>query len=144
MDSKQNVWFTVISGDMIGKWDRQTGSPPSGKFRRGARRPMGSRSTGTTTSGSPSSVAADRQVDPRTEQFTEYAALTQPCTIRRLGIDSTGMVWYAGFNNGKVAGSIPDRDDPRYDVPLAHSEPYDVWPDRQDNIWISDGGQAGP
>ncbi len=25
MDSKDNVWFTVIVGDMIGKWDRQTG-----------------------------------------------------------------------------------------------------------------------
>jgi virginiamycin B lyase len=54
------------------------------------------------------------------------------------------MVWYGGFNNGKVG-----RIDPRtgtireYDVPLAHSEPYDVWPDRQDNIWISDGGQGG-
>jgi sugar lactone lactonase YvrE len=25
VDSKDNVWFTVIVGDMIGKWDRQTG-----------------------------------------------------------------------------------------------------------------------
>jgi len=26
-------------------------------------------------------------------------------------------------------------------VPFA--EPYDVWPDRDDKIWISDGGQGG-
>ena len=145
MDSKQNVWFTVIGGDMLGKWDRQTGKSTVWKV--------------PTTGAAPYGIAVDRddnvwftefrrckigKFDPRTETFTEYEALTQPCTIRRLGIDSTGMVWYGGFNNGKVG-----RIDPKtgkiheYDVPLAHSEPYDVWPDRQDNIWISDGGQGG-
>jgi len=145
MDSKQNVWFTVIGGDMLGRWDRQTGKSTVWKV--------------PTAGAAPYGIALDRddnvwfaefrrckigKFDPRTEQFTEYAALTQPCTIRRLGIDSAGMVWYGGFNNGKVG-----RIDPKsgkiveYDVPLAHSEPYDVWPDRQDNIWISDGGQGG-
>ena len=145
MDSKQNVWFTVIGGDMIGKWDRQTGKSTVWKV--------------PTAGAAPYGIALDRddnvwfaefrrckigKFDPRTEQFTEYAALTQPCTIRRLGIDSTGMVWYGGFNNGKVGRIDPKTGTIReYDVPLAHSEPYDVWPDRQDNIWISDGGQGG-
>jgi len=26
---------------------------------------------------------------------------------------------------------------------MPFSEPYDVWPDRHDDIWISDGGQGG-
>jgi virginiamycin B lyase len=145
VDSKDNVWFTVIVGDMIGKWDRQTGKSTVWKV--------------PTQGAAPYGIALDRdenvwfaefrrckigKFDPRTEKFTEYAALTQPCTIRRLGVDSTGVVWYGGFNNGKL-GKI----DPRtgriveYDLPMSHAEPYDVWPDREDNIWISDGGQGG-
>jgi virginiamycin B lyase len=145
VDSKDNVWFSVIAGDMIGKWDRQTGKSVVWKV--------------PTQGAAPYGLTLDRddnvwfaefrrckigKFDPRTEKFTEYAALTQPCTIRRLGVDSTGIVWYGGFNNGKLG-----RIDPRtgkiveYDVPMAFSEPYDVWPDREDKIWISDGGQGG-
>ena len=80
--------------------------------------------------------------DPRTEKFTEYAALTQPCTIRRVGVDSAGMVWYGWFNNGKL-GKI----DPKtgkiveYAIPMPFSEPYDVWPDREDQMA---GGHPAP
>ena len=57
---------------------------------------------------------------------------------------TTSMIWYGGFSNGKLG-----RIDPatgkivEYDIPMAFSEPYDVWPDREDKIWISDGGQGG-
>jgi virginiamycin B lyase len=145
VDSKDNVWFTVIVGDMIGKWDRQTGKSTVWKV--------------PTQGAAPYGMVLDRdenvwfaefrrckvgKFDPRTETFTEYAALTQPCTIRRLGADSTGAIWYGGFSNGKLG-----RIDPatgkivEYDLPMAFSEPYDVWPDREDKIWISDGGQGG-
>jgi len=144
-DSKQNVWFTVIGGDMLGKWDRQTGKSTVWKV--------------PTAGAAPYGIAVDKddniwfaefrrckigKFEPKTEKFTEYDAPTQPCTIRRLGIDSTGYVWYGGFNNGKLgridpkSGAIKE-----YDVPMPFSEPYDVWPDRRDNIWISDGGQGG-
>jgi hypothetical protein len=26
---------------------------------------------------------------------------------------------------------------------MAFSQPYDIWPDREDNLWISDGGMGG-
>ncbi|PYM26545.1 MAG: hypothetical protein DMD78_04045 [Candidatus Rokuibacteriota bacterium] len=145
LDSKQNVWFTVIGGDMLGKWDRQTGKSTVWKV--------------PTAGAAPYGIAVDKddnvwfaefrrcrigKFEPKTEKFTEYAALSQPCTIRRLGVDSAGIVWYGGFNNGKLG-----RIDPRsgaikeYDIPMPFSEPYDVWPDRHDDIWISDGGQGG-
>jgi virginiamycin B lyase len=145
VDSKDNVWFTVIVGDMIGKWDRQTGKATVWKVPTPGAAPYGI------------TLDPDENVwfaefrrckigkfDPRTEKFTEYAALSQPCTIRRLGADSLGAIWYGGFSNGKLG-----RIDPatgkivEYDVPMAFSEPYDVWPDREDKIWISDGGQGG-
>jgi len=145
IDSKDNVWFTVIVGDMIGKWDRQTGKSTVWKV--------------PTQGAAPYGIALDKdenvwfaefrrckigKFDPRTEKFTEYAAPTQPCTIRRLGIDSSGMVWYGGFNNGKLGKIDPATGKiVEYDIPMAFSEPYDVWPDREDKIWISDGGQGG-
>jgi virginiamycin B lyase len=145
LDSKQNVWFTVIGGDMLGKWDRQTGKSTVWKV--------------PTAGAAPYGIAIDKadnvwfaefrrckigKFEPKTATFTEYDAPTQPCTIRRLGVDSTGYVWYGGFNNGKLgridpkSGAIKE-----YDLPMPFSEPYDVWPDRHDNIWISDGGQGG-
>ena len=145
LDSQQNVWFTVIGGDMLGKWDRQTGKSTVWKV--------------PTAGAGPYGIAVDKddnvwfaefrrckigRFEPKTEKFTEYAAPTQPCTIRRLGVDSAGIVWYGGFNNGKLGrldpktGAITE-----YDIPMPYSEPYDVWPDRHDNIWISDGGQGG-
>jgi virginiamycin B lyase len=145
VDSEDHVWFTVIVGDMIGEWDRQTGKSTVWKV--------------PTQGAAPYGIALDKdenvwfaefrrckigKFDPRTEQFIEYAALTQPCTIRRLGVDSTGTVWYGGFNNGKLGkldsttGKIVE-----YDLPMAHAEPSDVWPDRQDSIRISDGGHGG-
>src|SRR5437763_16310475 len=83
---------------MIGEWDREPGKAAVWKV--------------PTQGAAPYGIALDKdenvwfaefrrckigKFDPRTEKFTEYAAPTQPCTIRRLGVDSTGMVWYGGF-----------------------------------------------
>ena len=82
--------------------------------------------------------------DPVTEEFTEFPSLTQPCTTRRLGLDSKGTIWYGGFGCGKLGKINPETGETiEYDIPLPFSEPYDVWPDPEDNIWISDGGQGG-
>jgi len=145
VDSKQNVWFTVIQGDMIGKWDRQTGKSTVWKV--------------PTQGAAPYGIDLDKddnvwfaefrrckigKFDPRTEKFTEYVVPSQPCTIRRLGVDSRGMVWYGDFSNGKLGRIDPARSQiVQYDIPMPFSEPYDVWADREDAIWISDGGQGG-
>jgi virginiamycin B lyase len=135
----------VIVGDMIGKWDRQTGKSTVWKV--------------PTQGAAPYGVTLDKdenvwfaefrrckigKFDPKTEKFTEYDALTQPCTIRRLGVDSKDVVWYGGFSSGKLGRIDPRTGKVReYDIPMPFSEPYDVWPDRHDDIWISDGGQGG-
>ena len=145
VDSKDNVWFTVIGGDMLGKWDRKTETARVWKV--------------PTSGAAPYGIALDRdenvwfaefrrgriaRFDPRTEKFTEYDARTQPTTIRRLGVDSAGVVWYGGFSSGKLGKLDPKTGRiVEYDIPMPFSEPYDVWPDRHDQIWISDGGQGG-
>ena len=145
LDSKQNVWFTVIVGNKLGKWDRKTGKlslwePP-------------------TPDSFPYGIVIDKmdtiwfiesrrckvtQFDPRTEKFTEYLPLTRPCRLRRLGIDSQGTIWYGVFSHGKLGKLDPKTGKiVEYDLPMPFSEPYDTWPDREDNIWIGDGGQGG-
>ena len=145
IDSKENVWFTVIGGDMLGKWDRKTEKATVWKV--------------PTQGAAPYGISLDKdenvwfaefrrgkiaKFDPKTETFTEYPALTQPTTIRRLGVDSTGTVWYGGFSTGKLGKLDPKSGKiVEYNIPMPFSEPYDVWPDRNDRIWISDAGQGG-
>jgi virginiamycin B lyase len=145
LDSKENVWFTVIRGNKLGKWDRKTEQATLWEV--------------PTSSSSPYGILVDQKdkvwmtefrrgkvasFDPVTEKWTEYAALTQPCSVRRLGIDSKGIIWYGGFSCGKLGRIDPESGKiVEYDLPLPFSEPYDVWPDAEDNVWISDGGQGG-
>jgi virginiamycin B lyase len=145
LDSKQNVWFTAVIGNRIGRWDRRTETitlwaPP-------------------TPDSWPYGIVADKgdniwfaesakcrvaKFDPRSETFTEYPALTQPCTLARVGLDSKGMIWY-GITSAAKLGKL----DPttgkivEYDIPTPLSEPYDAWPDGEDNIWTTDGGYEG-
>lgn len=145
LDSKENVWFTVITGNKLGKWDRKTEKVTLWEV--------------PTPSSSPYGILVDKndkiwfsefrrgkvaRFDPVTEKFSEYPALTQPCTIRRLGMDSKGTIWYGGFSSGKLGKVDPSTGKiVEYDIPMPFSEPYDTWPDPEDNIWISDGGQGG-
>ncbi len=145
LDSQENIWFTVITGNKLGKWDRETEEITLWEV--------------PTPSSSPYGILVDpndkiwlaefrrgkvARFDPVTEEFTEFPSLTQPCTTRRLGLDSKGTIWYGGFGCGKLGKINPETGETiEYDIPLPFSEPYDVWPDPEDNIWISDGGQGG-
>lgn len=145
MDSQQNVWFTVIVGNRIGKWDRQTDKitlwepPTPNSFPYGIVRDKDDTIYMAEFTGC--KVA---KFDPKTQKWTEYTPLTKPCLMRRLGIDSKGTVWYALFGGGKI-GKIDPKSGKivEYAMPIPFGEPYDIWPDEHDNLWISDGGQGG-
>jgi len=150
VDKDQNIWLATIVGNQLTKFDRKTGKiinyePP-------------------TPNSYPYGLDKDKdgniwisqfvqcriaKFNPKTEEWTEYPVLTayqdDPfCTVRRPSVGPDGTVWYGIFNKG-ILGKL----DPatgkmvEYKVPMAVSEPYDVWPDRAGNIWISDGGMGG-
>ena len=56
---------------------------------------------------------------------------------RRLTIDSKGLVWAAGYFGNNImmvdpaTGKVTE-----YTMPLKYGNPYDLWPDQDDNIWI--------
>jgi streptogramin lyase len=73
---------------------------------------------------------------------------------RRVGASDTKVVPGTASLSGRVDAPKPfkaaqvrlmnvDKKIVEYDLPMRFSEPYDVWPDRDDRIWISDGGQGG-
>ena len=145
LDSKQNVWFSVIIGNKIGKWDRQTEKTSLWEV--------------PTPNSFPYGILVDKndkiwiaefvgckvaKFDPTTQKFTEYTPLTKPCLMRRLGMDSKGTVYYGLFSSGKLGKLDPSTGKiVEYSLPVPFSEPYDTWPDPEDNIWIGDGGQSG-
>jgi virginiamycin B lyase len=146
VDSQQNIWYTVIAGDMLGKWDRKTAKTKVWKV--------------PTAGASPYGIVLDKdeknvwiaefrgckvaRFEIATETFTEYPALTQPCLIRRLSLDLQGNVWYAVFSGGQIGKLDPKTGKiVEYKVPMPFSEPYDIWPDPFGYMWFSDGGQGG-
>ena len=144
-DSSGKVWYTVIGGDMIGKWDRSTERTTVWKVPTEGAAPYGiTRDQNDNIWFAEFRRCKIAKFDPVTQRFTEYPAPTQPCTIRRLGIDSTGIVWYRAFSHGILGKLDPQTGEiVEYKAPLPFSEPYDAWPHPEDNIWVSDDGQGG-
>ncbi len=149
VDAEQNVWLTVIVGNKLLKWDRKSEKialyepPTPSSYPYG----LDKDKTGNIWISQFTQCRVAR-FDPRTQEFTEYPVLTafkDPfCLIRRPSVDSKGIVWYGVFNHGIVGRLDPATGKMvEYKIPAARAEPYDVWPDRDDNIWISDGGMGG-
>jgi streptogramin lyase/mono/diheme cytochrome c family protein len=79
-------------------------------------------------------TAAIYGYDPKTDKWTKYPI---PAAARRLTIDSKGMVWAAGYYGNNIIMLDPATGNAsEYKMPLRYGNPYDLWPDLDDNIWI--------
>jgi virginiamycin B lyase len=145
LDEHENVWVSLIYGDALAKWDRKTQeitlyrTPSRHAFPYG----MDTDSAGNiwTAEFVAGKVA---RLDPRSGKWSEYSALNQPVIIRRMSVDSKGIVWYAVYSAGKLGRLDPATGEVKeFTIPVEFSQPYDVWPDYQNNLWISDNGQGG-
>ncbi len=147
LDAMENVWFTLIYGDGLGKWDRASETVEVWRVPTKNSMPYG---LDVAPNGKPVMAqlygCAIAVFDPDKQSFTEYPALVDPpCVTRRLGIDSQDVVWYGVFSQGRL-GKLDLRTGERdeYDMASRFSEPYDVWRDRKtDLVWMSDAGQGG-
>ena len=149
VDGEDNIWLAVIVGNRLAKFDAKTQKislyePP-------------------TPSSYPYGVDKDKdgniwisqftqcrmaKFDPKEEAFTEYPVLSayedQFCLIRRGSVDHNGIVWYGVFSNGKIGKLDPKTGAMKeYKMPVAFAEPYDIWPDKDNNMWIADGAMGG-
>lgn len=152
LDSKEDIWFTVITGNRIGHWTRKTGNmrlweiPTANSFPYGILVDHNDKIWFAELNGGKIGM-----FDPKVNEFKEYPTLTQPSKIRRLGVDSKGIIWYGMSNVGKLGRLDPKTGkQTEYDVmPNASdsrvivSEPYEVIADHEDQIWIGDDGLGG-
>jgi streptogramin lyase len=145
IDSKQNVWFTASYTNQLVKWDRETEKISTYVLPTAYSFPYG--------------LAVDKKdnlwvgewarckvakFDPITNGFVEYAPLSRPCTLRRLSVDPQGTVWYALDSTGKIGKIDPSTGKiVEYTIPVKYSYPYDIQPDHNGELWISDSGQGG-
>ena len=147
LDSKENVWFTLIYGDGLGKWDREAKEIDVWRVPTKGSMPYG-------LDVSPDDIPALAELygcrvsvfDPETETFTDYESLVDPpCVTRRLGFDSKGTLWYGVYSQGKLGKiNLETGEQVEYDMVSRFSEPYSVMVDRNtDLIWMSDGGLGG-
>jgi streptogramin lyase len=145
-DSDGNLWLSLLSGGGLGKWDRATDSIVWWKVPVLRSRPYG--------------VSVDHQgkvwsadfhnggvtrFDPSTEEFLHFRLVKDEAasSIRRLGVDSTGMIWAAtwgsrAFNNVKLFRLNPETGElMARDVGLTYGAVYSAEADSNDNIWIT-------
>ena len=145
-DSKGDLWLSLLPGGALGKWDRETDSIVYWEVPVVRSRPYG--------------IIVDHKdkvwfsdyhnggltrFDPETEEFRHYPVVEDDAatSIRRLGVDSKGIVWTAtwgnrAFDNAILYGVDPDTGEVfrrRMDVPYAAA--YNAEADGDDNIWVA-------
>jgi virginiamycin B lyase len=142
VDSRQNVWFTILGQNRLGRWNSQT-------------QEIGLWEVPTYNS-MPYGVIMDKKdsvwmaewirckianFNPATQKFTEYSPPTTPCNTKRLGLDSRGMIWFGTvvLKGGKLVKLDPNTGKMvEYAIPRPYASPYDVLQDHDGDIWIGD------
>ena len=141
--SKGDLWFSILTGNKIGHWDRATDTVTYYETPSPRGRPYGL------------IVDHDDKVwyveyftdavvrfDPDTKTFKRFKIQSSPAQMRRLGVDSKNVIWFGVYGRVGKQGRL-GRLDPKtgavteYDLPIEYSNPYDAWADEQDRIWVS-------
>ena len=146
LDSSQNVWFSIMSGNHLGKWDRESEkitlykAPTQGQ---------GSYGYGILVDGRDKVWFATyhrctlTMFDPVTEKFTDHHALADPseggCVMRRLDEASDGAIWYGVYSHGKLGRLDPSTGEQElFDMPVRFGAPYGTQIDPRGNVWSGD------
>ncbi len=147
LDSKQNIWFSVMSGNHLGVWERETEKITLYKP------PIQSEAGygyGITVDSSDKVWFATVQrceltmFDPKTEIFSTYNALGDPsaggCIMRRLDEAPDGAIWYGVHSHGKLGKYDPNTGEhDLFDMSIEFGAPYALQVDRLGNVWVGDG-----
>ena len=127
--SKGDLWFSMLTGNKIGHWDRATDKVSYYETPSPRGRPYGL------------IVDHDDKVwyveyftdavvrfDPDTKAFTRFKIQSSPAQMRRLGVDSKNIIWFGVYGRVGKKGRL-GRLDPKtgaveeYDLPIEYSNP---------------------
>ncbi len=71
------------------------------------------------------------------QETQEWKSYQMSHPARRPAIDSNGKVWAAHFYGNIITKIDPVTDEvTEYELPLKDGNPYEIWPDADDNLWI--------
>jgi len=145
-DSKGNLWLSLLVAGGLGKWDRETNALVYWEVPVKRSRPYG--------------IIVDHKdkvwfadyhnggvtrFDPDTEEFEHFNLVKEKTTstIRRLGVDSKGLIWAATWGSRAFADSSLYSLDPetgettKHHLGLPYGAAYNAEADSQDNIWVA-------
>lgn len=141
--AEENIWFTVQSGNMIGRLNIESRKVDLIPSRTERSRPYGIK------------VAPDGSVwvvlfgtyklahiDKETLELTEIELPRTDAAPRRLEITSDGRVWYVDYAKGRLGVFDPSAESFR-EWPLPGGEssrPYGMASDSRDRLWIVESG----
>jgi streptogramin lyase len=148
IDSKDNVYIGWIMGGALSKYDRATGKVSVFRV--------------PTPHAIVYGVVADRndniwiaewsggkiaKFDTSNNSWTEFMPPTYPGHVRRLNVDYDNNIWWGIWAAGNRPGKLVMLDQrtgkmTEYTIPLRNSQPYDVAPDTEGNIWFVDSPMA--
>ncbi len=142
-NSKGDLWFSMLTGNRLGHWKRATDTIDFYDTPGARGRPYG--------------LVIDHKdkvwyveyhdshvvrYDPETKKFTKFKVKSAPAQMRRLGVGNDDTIWYGVYGTvgkkGKLGHLNPTTGAmEEFELPVEFSNPYDAWPDEQDNIWSS-------
>lgn len=145
-DSKGNLWLSLLAAGALGKWDRATDSIVYWEVP-----VLRSRPYGIIVDHKDKVWFADyhnggvTRFDPETEEFRHYPLVEDDAAtaIRRLGVDSKGMIWAGTWGSRGFAEGLLYRVDPdtgevfSRHMGLRYPAAYNAEADSEDNIWVS-------
>lgn len=74
------------------------------------------------------------------QETTEWKSYAMSNPARRPTIDSNGKVWAAHYFGNAITRVDPVTGEvTEYKLPLKDGNPYDLWPDEDDNLWVENG-----
>ena len=74
------------------------------------------------------------------QETTEWKSYPMSNPARRPTIDANGKVWAAHYFGNAISKIDPVTGEvTEYELPLKDGNPYDLWPDKDDNLWVENG-----
>lgn len=71
------------------------------------------------------------------QETSEWRSYPMANPARRPAIDSRGKVWAAHYFGNAITRIDPVNGEvTEYELPLKDGNPYDLWPDEEDNLWV--------
>ena len=137
-DSRGTLWFTYFAeANKIGKFDTQTKEmteydTPEGWTGYGL---VVDRQDRVWASG-----LSSHEVLMYNQETSQLHSFPMKTPTRRPTVDSRGKVWAAHYYGNAISMIDPVTGNvSHYELPLKDGNPYDVWTDNEDNLWIENG-----